>query len=176
MRLPRLLAACVAAGIMVLAQAVGISPARAAIGDVACNYDHVTFNACLRFRYLGGDIDFLNVHVGLDRRFSQLYAEEIVAHGAAFQAKLWAVGRSQPLADLQLLPGWPGVGGDWLGAELAADVWRGTLDVRNGEEQLYATVSFFDYHNGATETYRTGTVRGDFAPIIITPPECLVPC
>src|SRR6266496_2884544 len=134
MRLSHLLAAI--AGAVLLAQAAAIGPARADVGDLACNYDYVTFNACLNFQDLG-EPDALNAHVGLD----------------AF------------IADLDVMPGWPAAGADGLGAELSASVARGQLNVNaSGDDAVYAIVSYFDYHTGSVKVFRTGTVHGDLGP------------
>jgi hypothetical protein len=179
MKPARLLAAPVVAGVMVLAQAVGISPASADVNDMACNYDHITFNACLDFRSTA-DVNTLIGHVGLDSYMSEGYAQEIVSHGAAFRASLWGDdgGNDRWLADLAVVPGWPASGPDGLGADLSAALYRGDLNEdTDSEDEIYAKVSYFDYHTGRTKIFRTGTVHGDFAPIFGGGgPGCLVLC
>ncbi|SRR6266581_4438153 len=164
MRLSHLLAAI--AGAVLLAQAAAIGPARADVGDLACNYDYVTFNACLNFQDLG-EPDALNAHVGLDAFMPERYAQEIVSYGAGFRASLWSTanGRDQFIADLDVMPGWPAAGADGLGAELSASVARGQLNVNaSGDDAVYAIVSYFDYHTGSVKVFRTGTVHGDLGP------------
>jgi len=169
MKLSRLLAAPAVAGAMLLAQAAGISPAQASTGDLACNYDFVTFNACLHFTNTG--LNQWRAHVGLDQVMSQQYAQEIVNHGAAFRATLWGDdggGKRQFLANMTVAPGWPAAGPDGLGAELIADLPASTLneDTAGGDEdEIYAIVSYFDFHNGGTISHPTGTVHGQFAPV-----------
>src|SRR5690348_1553542 len=117
MKLSRLLAAPVIAGVMVLAQAAAISPAYADVHDVACNYDDVTFNACLNFQNV--DASTLNAHVGLDAFMPERYAQEIMSYGAGVRASLWGVanGHDQFIADLTIMPGWPAAGPDGLRSE-----------------------------------------------------------
>ncbi len=154
------------AGAVVLAQAAAISPARADVYDLACNYDHVTFNACLNFQNLG-EAGAVNAHVGLDAFMPERYAQEIVSYGAGFRASLWGTGggHDQFIADLTVMPGWPAAGADGLGAELSASVAWDQLNVNTrGEDAIYAIVSYFDYHTGSVRVFRTGTVHGEFAP------------
>jgi hypothetical protein len=169
MRLSRLLAAPAAAGILMLAQIVGIGPAQAATTDLACNYDFTTFNACLNFDHTG--VNEWRAHVGLDAVMSQRYAQEIIDNGAGFHAALFGDdgdGQRHFLANLSIMPGWPAAGPDGLGAELSATVSSTTLDEDpNDEDEIYAIVSYFDFHPGmgrVVEHY-TGTVHGEFAPV-----------
>ncbi|WP_433293699.1 hypothetical protein ACQP2F_31270 [Actinoplanes sp. CA-030573] len=166
MRLSRLVAAPLAAGILMLAQLAGVGPARAAATDMACNYDHISFNACLDFTHTG--LNEWRAHAGLDAAMPQRYAQEIIDYGAGFRASLFGDdhGTGQFLADLTLMPGWPAAGPTGLGAEFAATLSSTTLDEDyNDEDEIYAVVSFFDYHRGVTVAFRTGTVHGEFAPV-----------
>ena len=176
MKLSRLLAAPVIAGVMVLAQAAAISPAYADVHDVACNYDHVTFNACLNFQNV--DAGTMNAHVGLDAFMPERYAQEIVSYGAGVRASLWGVadGHELFIADLTIMPGWPAAGPDGLGAELSADVTVDNLNVNiHGDDEAFAIVSYFDYHTGSTKEFRTGTVHADFA-LVGGGGGCLLAC
>jgi hypothetical protein len=166
MRLSRLIAAPVAAGILMLTQIAGIGPARAATTDHACNYDFVNFNACLDFTHTG--LNEWRAHAGLDAAMSQQYAQEIIDHGANFRASLFGAdnGRKQFLASLTLMPGWPAAGPNGLGAELSATLPSTTLDEdSNEEDEIYADITYFDFHKGINITYSTGIVHGEFAPI-----------
>lgn len=185
MKLSRLLAAPVIAGVMMLAQAVGVGPAHAGAYDLACHYDHITFNACLNFQYVPEDVNQVDVHVGLDASMPQGYAQEIVSHGAGFRASLWGDdnGRGRFLADLTLAPGSPTAGPGGLAASLYADnLWKGHLDEDQyvDEDEIYAVVSYFDYHQGVHKTFRTGIVRGDFSVVSGGGgpglPNCLILC
>src|SRR5215831_1703787 len=106
MRLARLLAIPAIAGAMVLALTVTGSPAYADVYDMACNYDYVTFNACLSF-HATDDVNTLNARVGLDAFMPERYAQEIVAYGAGFRATLWSDdnGHGTFIADLAITPG-----------------------------------------------------------------------
>jgi len=167
MRLSRVLAAPAAAGIMVLAQAVGIGPAQAATTDLACNYDFSTFDACLNITPVG--LNQWNVHVGLDAVMSQRNAQEIIDNGAVFRATLYGDdggGRRQFLTSLTLMPGWPAAGPEGLGAELSANVPGSILDEdKNDEDEIFAEISYFDFHKDKVVKYVTGTVHGEFAEV-----------
>jgi len=177
MKLPRLLAATAFAGVLVLGQLVGVSPANAYVDTPACNYDHINFNACLRF-YFGSDPNELIATAGLDAYMSPGYAQDIVRSGASVRAQLWGDdggnGRDQYLGDLTVSPGWPAVIPNGLGMELSATTWRSDLNEDVGEDEIYALVTYSDSHNGRNITYRTGTVRGYFDPVGGGPPQCLL--
>src|SRR4029079_3645633 len=117
-RLSRLLTVPSFLGVIVAAELVGMSPASAAIDDLACNYDHVSFNGCLDFEDVG-EPGKLDAHVGLDVFMSREYAQELVSHGADFRASLWGDDgdHDQFIADLMVVPGWPAAGSDGLGVE-----------------------------------------------------------
>src|SRR4051812_2148191 len=128
MRLPRLLAAAsIAAGTVV---AMSAGPAYADDGP-ACQYDYITYNACVRFLDTA-NVDVEHVVAGLDSYMPQGYAQEIVSNGGAFKASLWGDdggnGHDTFIADLWVDPGSPLTGPDGLGADLSADVWRGYLN------------------------------------------------
>jgi hypothetical protein len=123
MRLHRLLAGPVIAGLMVLAQTLTVGSASAAVTDPACNYDFVHFDACLYFTG-SGELNVLIAHAGLDERMAQASAQEIVASPGSVWGSLWADdggnGRDHWIADLSVDPGWPAAGTDGLGVELSA--------------------------------------------------------
>jgi hypothetical protein len=166
MKLSRLIAGAVlAAGALVLPQAT--VPASAAVTDLACNFDFITFNACLNFTE--PTLNVLDAHVGLDAKMPQRYAQDIVAIGAPnAQAQLFAT-NGRFIADLPVSTGFPAVGPSGLGVQLAATgLARGDLNINPGagaQESFFVQVSYFDPHGqGAWKTFRTGTVTGDFAP------------
>ncbi len=153
-------------GVMSVGLALGAGPADAAITDMACDGDFVTFNACLDFQR-NTSTDKFTAHVGLDSYMSQTYAQEIVANGAAFRATIWGddPGTDSYLGDLTIMPGWPAAGSTGLGAELSlANLTRDELNEdTDGSDEIYAVISYFDYHNGQHRIFRTGVVRGEFA-------------
>jgi hypothetical protein len=179
MKLSRLLAIPATAGAMLLAQIAGISPANASVTDVACNYDYVNFNACLNFQGTGV-LNRLTAHVGEDAAMSQTYAQEIINNGAQFRAWLWAGhgSNNHVVTELTLLPGWPAAGPTGLGAELSApNLYTGDLNENpNGEDRVWAVVSYFDYHIGRNVVHNTGIVRGEFAPVSEGGGGCLIVC
>jgi hypothetical protein len=179
MRLRRLFAVPAIAGAMLLALTVAASPAYASATDMACNYDYVTFNACLNFSATD-DVNMWHTRVGLDALMPERYAQEIVAYGAGFRATLWGDdnGHGTFIADLTVTPGWPFALSDRLSGELTASVSRELLneDDNYDEDELYAIVSYFDYHTGTTKVFRTGTVHGYFDPVGSDSGGCFVTC
>lgn len=180
MRMHRLLAGPAIAGLMVLAQTLTVGPANAAVTDLACDYDFVHFNACLNFQG-SGELNVLIAHVGLDERMAQASAQEIVAGPGSVWATLWADdgggGRDHFIANLTVDPGWPAAGTDGLGVELSAPVSLFDLNedpTAGDDDEIYARIDFDDRHGHIVER-RTGTVHGDFSPIVI-PPDCPTAC
>lgn len=99
---------------VVATQLVSVVPARAAVDDLACSYDHVSYNACLDFEDVG-ELGKLDAHVGLDSFMSEYAARDLIAHGGDFRASLWADDdHDQFIADLTLEPGWPTAGAGGL--------------------------------------------------------------
>jgi hypothetical protein len=183
MRLTRLIAAPVAAGALMLAQLAGAGPARAttALGDPACNYDYITFNACLRF-WGTGEADIYRAVVGLDAYMSRASAQDLVNHGTIAKAQLWS-DEGRYLADLTTSPGFPAAGPDGLGVELYADLSGPySLDEDlDGEDEIYAKVSYYDYRqvnngNAGWVTKTTGIVHYDFTTIAGGGEGCFLLC
>ena len=179
MRLKGLLAAAVAGG-LALSQAIGISPAQAEAHQMACNYDYVTFNACLTFYDIPGSYEYRRAVAGLDYFVPQRYAQEIINYGGAFRASVYGDdnGTGRWLANLNLSPGWPGAGSDGLSVEFTADLSQYTTlneDPEGGEDELYVEITFFDYHINDWVRKRTGIVHGYFDPPG-SGPGCLVAC
>jgi hypothetical protein len=161
----RALAALAAALTIVAASLAAAAPsASAASIPNACNFDFVTFNACLRFDDRGpGRWDAV---VGIDVVMPEQYAREIIACGADFRASLWGDdggGSSDDfISNMVLRPGWPAVGPGVLSAEFTVPVNSSQLDEDDGEDEVYASISFVDCHTGLTRQFRTGTVRRRF--------------
>jgi hypothetical protein len=172
MKLPRFFAVAAAAGAMVLAQAVGISPAHAAVGDLACNYDYVNFNACLNFQGTG-QLNYLTAHVGLDVFMSQVDAQADITTPP--RALLWAHVPNHSdrfIGELSLLPGWPAAGTSGFGAEWSGTFYQGDLNANtSGEDQLYVVTLYYDQaHSHSWVSHNTGTVHGEFVPIVDNEP------
>jgi hypothetical protein len=173
MRLSRLLAAAASsAAAIVLTLAVGAAPAKAAITDPHCNFDFITFNACLRILPTGVLNEF-TPHVGLDALMSQQSAQEIINRGA--NPRAWLYGEDGDtdtlLLQLTLVPGWPAAGPTGLGAELhAPNVHTSVLNEDRGsndQDELYAVVTYWDGVLHEHKTFTTGLLRGEFTPIVI---------
>ena len=182
MRLLRLLAAPVAAGVMFLAQAINAGPASAAISDPHCHFDFVTFNACLRF-WPGSEVNTLAPNVGLDSYMSESHARDVAADILAGNAPAFAQligddgpGHEQILAELPLKSGWPAAGPDGLGIEWSTLVQRAVLDEdKDGQDEVFARLGYWDFQFG-WKIFTTGTVQAEFAPIIVNPPGCVEEC
>lgn len=140
------------------------APASAAA--MACNYDGVSFNACLTIEYAGSGR--WDVHVGFDRYLPKSYADEILAcpGGGMFFAVLWGDDGGHPddddLGSIPLVAGYP-VSGSAPGG-LFAEFFRPAMNLNedSGTDEVYAEVTYFDCHNGQWFTYRTGTHKGTF--------------
>jgi hypothetical protein len=175
----RLFAVPAIAGAMLLALVVAPSPAYADINDLACNYDYVTFNACLSFSTTDYGNTF-TARVGLDALMPERYAQEIVSYGAGFRATLWGDdnGHGTYIADLTLTPGWPYALPDRLSGELTASLARDQLneDPDYDEDEIYAIVSYFDYHTGSTKVFRTGILHAYFDPVGSDGGGCFITC
>jgi hypothetical protein len=160
----RVLTALAAALAIVAASLAAAAPsASAASIPNACNFDFVTFNACLRFDDRGpGRWDAV---VGIDVVMPEQYAREIIACGADFRASLWGDdgGGSNDdfISHMVLRPG-PAAGPGGLSAEFSVPVDSSQLDEDDGEDEVYARISFFDCHTGLAREFRTGTVRRRF--------------
>lgn len=156
--------AALTAGLAIVAAslAAAASPASAASTANACNYDNVSFNACLRFDDLGSGL--WDAQVGIDVYMPEQYGREILACGANFRASLWGDdgGNDTLISNLVLKPGWPSAGSTGIGAEFTVPVFSSQLDEDNGRDELYVSISFRDCHNNDTRRFRTGTVVGYF--------------
>src|SRR5262245_32249686 len=64
---------------IVVAAAPSQAATASAVTDLACNFDFITFNACLNFTE--PVVNSMDVHVGLDAKMPQRYADEIVQIG-----------------------------------------------------------------------------------------------
>ncbi|MBG0568624.1 hypothetical protein [Actinoplanes aureus] len=180
MKLSRLLAAPVFAGAMLLTQIAGIGPAQAAPSDPHCNYDFRTFNACLRF-FGTGQLNEWRAVAGQDAFMSQRSAQEKIDHGTNFRAQLFGDdgNRRTLLADLFLAPGWPAAGPGGLSAELTRVLHGSTLNEdTDGNDEIYAEITYWDFVINDNVTHRTGTVVHEFAPRSEVPddPGCRVIC
>lgn len=170
MRLPRFVAATAMAGALVLTQAA--AQAAAGVADLACNFDFVTFNACLNFDE--PEVNVMTANVGLDAKMPQRYAQEIVSEGGLnTQAQLWFTNgngnQTRFIADMAVRPGSPSAGPTGLGVSLVATgLSRATLNINpsaGAQESFFVVVSYFDPHSqGTWKSFRTGTVTGDFSP------------
>lgn len=128
---------------------------------MACNYDGVTFNACLTIDYAGSGR--WNVRVGFDRYLPRAYADAILAcpGRGSFSAALWGNDGGHPkdtkIGNLYLTAGWPRSGSNPDG--LFAQFYGNGMNLNedsDGTDEIYAEVKYTDCYNGYTFTYRTG--------------------
>ena len=176
MKLSRLLAAPVIAAAMLLAQLVSPGPAQAAIGPKCLHDDGRSYNACLTISGTG-ELNQWRVTAGLDAIMSQRYAQEIIDDGANLRATLWGDdgGSRKLIGSLPVAPGWPVAGPSGLSVELSGLVYGGDLNEDNGLDEIYAEITYFDFHRGRNIPHRTGTVVGEFIPWVETPCDIVCP-
>jgi hypothetical protein len=153
----------VAAVLAMLAVSLVAAAPRAAASEQNCNSGDRVFVACLRFDYQG--YGWYNAHVGLDMTLPPQYGAEIVACGADLKASLWGDdggGSSDDhIRDFVVTPGWPVATSTGFFADLYTLNISGTdLDEDDGEDELYARVSYWDCHTGLTRSFRTGILWG----------------
>jgi hypothetical protein len=151
------------AAVLVAAASLLAAPPPASADLLYCNYDYVSFNACLDLEPIGLS-DLNNAHVGLDVLMPEQYGREILQcpGNGYFAASLWGDdggGSSDDfIRNLVLSPGWPAGGTSGIGAEfIGADIRPNELDEDDGEDEVYAKISFYDCHTGITREFRTGT-------------------
>ncbi|MDI6100338.1 hypothetical protein QLQ12_17160 [Actinoplanes sp. NEAU-A12] len=167
MKLSRLLAVPTVALAMLLGQAVA-DPARAAVlGAPYCKYDDYR-NSCLRVNGTA-TLNHWKFTAGQDSYMPRWYADEILARGGSFQAKLRFENGTNDIeiGELFLDPGWPASGPEGLGAEFSGVFGSGVLNRRNGEEEFYVRIKYFDFHINDWVINDTGRVKHDFRPWII---------
>lgn len=152
------------AGLAMIAGVLTATSTPASAAAQACNYDFVSFNACLTIEYAGNAR--WDVTVGLDRHMPKSYADEILRCGSGMFAELWGDDGGHPddddLGTVWLRPGSPNTGSNPEG--MFADFFRAgmNLDEDNGTDEVYAEITYFDCHVGQWFTYRTGTLTGNF--------------
>jgi hypothetical protein len=164
----RILATLAAALVIGAASLAATAPSASAdsIGN-ACSFNVRTHNACLRFDDLGqGEWDAV---AAIDVHLPEQYGREIIACGADFKASLFGddggFGQDDFITNLVLKPGFPSVATDGppgIGAEFSVPAFSFQLDEDQGEDELYAVISYFDCHSHATSAFRTGTVHHFF--------------
>ena len=162
----RALAALAAAlGILAAVSLVVAAPPASANVEMRCNGDNDTFNACLHFEWLG--YGNLEPHVGLDVYMPEQHARDILAYGANFKGSLWGddgggqQGRSPSSRCTSLRAGRSPTPPAWRSIS-SVDRSNEELDEDDGEDELYARVSFRDPFTGVTREFRTGVIRGEY--------------
>jgi hypothetical protein len=144
---------------------VALVPRASAETQLACNYDGVSFNACLHFTYSWG---WYTGHVGLDLRMPQGYAQEILACGANFRAELWGddggPGKDDYRRPIAIESGSPRLTPDGISATfVGASISSKQMDEDDGRDELYAKITYIDCHlPGVTRELRTTNIVGEF--------------
>jgi hypothetical protein len=101
---------------------------------------------------------------GLDSYMSQQYAQEVIDRGGSYLARLYADDSGSNDVLLATIPlSWAAAGAAGLGQEHV--IWLGCSKLnedKDGKDEIYADISWFDPHNGQWTTRRTGTISYEF--------------
>jgi hypothetical protein len=159
-------AGAVALAIVVTSWLWAAAPASAV--PSTCN-DTSTFHACIQVDLVGvqpGGTEW-TVQAGVDVRLPEQYAREIVACGNSnFQASMWGEDSGNDddfLRNLVIQPGWPSAWNQGLSASfIGLNVRDSELNEDDGEDDIYARISFLDCHTGLTRNFKTGVIHGLF--------------
>lgn len=156
-----------AAALAATAFALPTPTASARLTDLVCNYDGVSFNACLHFTPAG--FGYYDGHVGMELYMPAQYSREVLACGANFQASLWGEdgASDQFIRPLLIQPGHPALitGRDGITAGWTTSRIGPQLDEDAGEarDEIYARISYIDCHRpGQVQTINTSVTVGDF--------------
>jgi hypothetical protein len=163
MKLSRFLAVPAVALAAGLGSAMVAAPAQAAVLAQACSPMTVTHHACLT----AAGTSVLNeykITAGLDSYMSQQYAQEVIDRGGSYLARLYADDSGSNDVLLATIPlSWAAAGSAGLGQEHV--IWLGCSKLnedKDGKDEIYADISWFDPHNGQWTTRRTGTISYEF--------------
>jgi hypothetical protein len=163
MKLSRLLAVPAVALAAGLASAFVATPAQAAVLDQACTPKTPIYHACLT----AASTSILNeykITAGLDSFMPQWYAQQIIDGGGTFWAHLYADDPGSNDTHVAEMPlAWVSAGPEGLGQEHV--IWLGCSKLnedKDGKDEIYADISWFDPHNGQWTTRRTGTISYEF--------------
>jgi hypothetical protein len=152
----------------------GVSPAAAATANgQACNYDYVTFNACLNM-FPATRPYVTSVTAGIDLKMSRVKALIALSQGSSFRATLYTTTNGRhAIAVVPVSAGWPQAGATGLGAQFGFEASNEFLNQGNrGDNTFQIEIEFFDVHIDGTVTtviYTTGTIRGSL-------PQCRFIC
>jgi hypothetical protein len=153
------------AALVVSAGLLTVTSTPAAAAEQRCNYDGVSYNACLTIEYAGSAR--WNVHIGFDRYMPGQYAREIIQCGSQMFAEMYGEDGStdQWLGYVWLRPGYP-VASDGSPSGLFAEFFRERMnldeDRGSDRDEVYGTVHYFDCHDGGWHSYNTGLIVGNF--------------
>ncbi len=138
-----------------------VTAAPASAAQQACNYDGVTYNACLTIEYQGSG--WWSVHIGLDSYMPKWYCDAIFPSNSIF-ADLWGDDSTDHrIAYIPLKPGSPSCGSNGgLFAEFYAPYVRLDEDAGSDRDEVYGAVTYFDSIAREWRTYHTGTITGYF--------------
>jgi hypothetical protein len=146
------------------AVASAAAPNASAETPLACKYDRGS-NACLSFDWRG--YGWLDAQVGIDVHVPDQYGREILACGPDFKAQLRGddgKGANNPiLRTLILKAGWPTTFSGGISAEFYGPNLSPELDEdRDGQDELYATISYYDCHTLQLVKFDTGVIKGEY--------------
>jgi hypothetical protein len=162
MRGHRLLAVAFAAATLLVA-----APRASAQTELACNYDYVSFNACLHFTY---DWGWWTGYAGLDLKMPQRYAQEIVDCGPNFKAELWGddggPGKDDYIRPFQIAAGSPQVTSTGISVNAVGNtISPKQMNEDDGRDELYVRFTYIDCHDpGRVHELHTSDIVGEFRP------------
>jgi hypothetical protein len=162
---------------LLLGLTFGAGPAAAAerAYGQACNYDSVTFNACLNiFPNTLGIPYSSSVDVGIDLKMSWSEAGRTMRRGSSFGASLYSTANGRHfIRTLDLPSNWPRIIPTGLSAHFDFDAApNDTINYVGGDNAFQAEIVFFEVRadgTTSTHTYKTGIIHGSL-------PVCLFLC
>jgi hypothetical protein len=157
-----------AAGLAIFAISMLAGAPRAFAFDpyIACHSDRAS-NSCVTIVELPPYWVGSNVTVGIDVAMPAQYAREVLDCDPAFRSQLWGDdgGGSDDdlIGSVWVTDGWPIADANGISAEFNLNgILTNRMNEDDGEDELYARISFYDCHTGETRWFRTGTIHSEF--------------
>ena len=155
-----------AAGLAIFAISMLAGAPRAFAQGPACNYDR-TSNSCVTIDALPPYWVASNVTVGIDVAMSAQHARVVLDCDPTFRAQLWGDDGGGSADDLigsvWVSDGWPIADANGISAAFALNgILTNRMNEDDGEDELYARISFYDCDSGETRFFRTGTIHSEF--------------
>jgi hypothetical protein len=155
-----------AAGLAIFAISMLAGAPRAFAQGPACNGDRAS-NSCLTIAALPPYWVASNVTVGIDVAMPAYYAREVLDCGPTFRSQLWGDdgggSADDRIGSVWVTDGWPIADANGISAEFGLNgILTNDMNEDDGEDELYARISFYDCHTGETRFFRTGTIHSEF--------------